>query len=49
MVPALAVGGGDKHLERRIARARAHPGKAGVDPHRAALLRRNDGIGYAQT
>ena len=47
MIPPHAVGGGDEHFERGIARARAHPGKAGIDPA-DAVLHRDDRIGDAQ-
>ena len=47
MLPALAVGGGDEHLERCVTGSRTHPGKARVDPHRAGL-RGDNRIGHAQ-
>src|SRR3546814_9482597 len=31
VIPALAIYRGNEHLERRVARARAHSGQAGVD------------------
>ncbi len=40
MVPALAVGRGDEHLQRRVARARAHAGQARIDADRASPARR---------
>ena len=44
MVPALAVGRGNKDFQRRIASTCAHTGKAGIDPDGPAL-RGDDGIG----
>src|SRR3546814_10731468 len=47
VIPALAIYRGNEHLERRVARARAHSGQAGVDADRA-FLRGDDRIGDAQ-
>ncbi|MNV52750.1 hypothetical protein D3C71_1448590 [compost metagenome] len=47
MVPAHALGGGDEHFQRRVARARAHAGQARVDTV-AAFFHRDDGVGHAQ-
>ncbi len=47
MVPALAAGGGDEDLQRRVAGPRPHAGQRGVDPGRA-VLHGDDGIGHAQ-
>ena len=43
MVPALSVGRSNEHFERSIARSRAHPGEAGVNPH-GPFLSSNDRI-----
>ena len=37
MLPAFALRSGDEHLERRVARAGAHPSEAGIDADRARL------------
>ena len=48
MVPAHAVGSGDEHFERRIARAGAHAGERGVDAHRAGLDAATMAVGDAE-
>ncbi len=40
VLPSVNIGGGDEHFQRRIARARAHAGEAGIDADRAVLHRR---------
>ena len=47
MLPAELVGGGNKHLQRRIARPRPHPGQAGVNAI-APLFHRDDRVRHPE-